>query len=123
MNKITKHLIFIFLGLILLTLIMYNLNKPESASQELISFAKCLTENNVIMYGTEWRPHCKRQKEMFKSAIEHITFIDCDKSRDLCARAEVSSYPQWVKDNDLSSKLLGTQSLTNLAEFSGCTFR
>ena len=34
-----------------------------------VSLAQCLTEKEVIMYGTEWCSHCKNQKAMFGESV------------------------------------------------------
>lgn len=81
------------------------------------SFAKCLAENNVVMYGTDWCPHCQAQKKLFGKSFEFVVYINCDTSP-LCDANNVNGYPTWIfKDN---SRLEGTQELDVLAEKSSC---
>ena len=82
-------------------------------------FAQCLTEKGAIFYGTEWCPHCKKQKKMFGNSVRYINFVDCDKEKDACATAGVKGYPTWKFADGTS--LSGTQFLKTLAEKTGCT--
>ena len=41
-------------------------------------FAKCLTDNGLVFYGTDWCGHCQDQKEMFGKDIDLIDFVNCD---------------------------------------------
>lgn len=81
------------------------------------SFANCLTETGVTMYGTEWCSHCKNQKALFGSSFKNINYVDCDLSSDKCQLAGVRGYPTWVIDGELYP---GERSLSELASLSGC---
>lgn len=70
------------------------------------------------MYGTEWCPHCKKQKEMFDGSFSKASYVDCDNDRSKCDTAGVQGYPTWVLST--GEKLVGTQKLENLAEKTGC---
>ena len=76
-------------------------------------FSKYMTEQGVVMYGTEWCPHCKNQKKLFGSSFQYIDYIDCDKNRQECLSAGVQGYPTW-KIN--SQNYPGEQSLERLAQ-------
>ncbi len=80
-------------------------------------FATCLSAKGATMYGTEWCPHCKAQKELFGSSFKNIIYTDCDKAASLCEEAGVEGFPTWVVGEE---KLSGTQSLAKLAAVSGC---
>lgn len=79
--------------------------------------AACMTANGAVMYGTEWCPHCKNQKEIFGTSFSLIRYIDCDKYRKECVDAGVEGYPTWKING---TNYAGTQSLYFLAEKSGC---
>jgi len=81
-------------------------------------FAQCLNDAGVIMYGTEWCPHCKTQKAMFGNSFRLVDYVDCDASRSLCLTEGVTGYPTW-KHNGQSYP--GTQALETLASISGCS--
>lgn len=84
---------------------------------DLDSFAKCLTDKEVKMYGTEWCGFCNRQKNLFGDSFQYIDFIDCDDNADLCQNAGVNGYPTWVIDNE---NYPGLTPLEQLASLSGC---
>ena len=84
---------------------------------ELDSFAQCLTEKNVKMFGTEWCSHCKNQKAMFGTSFQYVDYIDCDKNKEVCNAAEITGYPTWEVEGKLYP---GEQQLNNLASLSGC---
>src|SRR3989344_927818 len=81
-------------------------------------FSKYMTEQGVVMYGTEWCPHCKNQKKLFGSSFQYIDYIDCDKNRQECLSAGVQGYPTWKIDGQ---NYPGEQSLERLAKLSGYT--
>ena len=85
--------------------------------------AKCMTENEVVMYGAFWCPHCANQKELFGDDFQYVTYVECslpDRSgqTQVCKDAKINPYPTWeFKD---SSRLTGEQTLEILAKKSGC---
>ena len=91
--------------------------KATDSPGELDSFAKCLTEKNVKMYGTEWCSHCKNQKAAFGSSFQYVDFVDCDENRNECSSAGVTGYPTWKIDGQ---NYPGQQPLNKLASLSGC---
>jgi glutaredoxin len=87
------------------------------------TFATCLTEKGVTMYGAFWCPHCVRQKEAFGSSFDLINYVECslpDKSgqTQVCIDAKVESYPTWEFAD--GSRLTGEQPLDRLGQKAGC---
>jgi len=83
-------------------------------------FAQCLTEKEIVMYGTEWCSHCKAQKAMFGKSFEFVNYVDCDKDRSECLINGVRGYPTWKIDGELYP---GEQKLEKLASLSGCELK
>ncbi len=81
------------------------------------TFAKCLTENGLKMYGTEWCSHCKDQKSRFGDSFEFIDYTDCDRDKDICTSEGITGYPTWKIDGNAYS---GTQQIIGLAGLAGC---
>ena len=81
-------------------------------------FAKYLTEQGVIMYGTEWCPHCQNQKELFGDSFQYIDYVDCDKNPSECSEAGVQGYPTWVI---YGQSYAGTLQISRLIQLSGYT--
>ena len=82
------------------------------------ALAQCLTDNGVIMYGTEWCSHCQNQKAMFGDSFEKVTFVDCDENKPACLNAWVKGFPTWV--DAAGNTYAGVQSLERLANIAGC---
>jgi len=87
---------------------------PEDAS----TMVNCMNEKGMVMYGTEWCPHCQRQKAMFGEAIAELAYVDCDKNAELCTAAGVKGYPTWVLDGQLYE---GEQTWKQIKDLTGCT--
>ncbi len=96
---------------------------PETASGTAeIALAKHLTDTGAKMYGAYWCPHCQDQKKLFgKEASEQMPYVECDPAgansqAAICQSAGVKGYPTWAVNGQSYS---GTQSLQQLAEYSG----
>lgn len=81
-------------------------------------FAECLTENDWTMFGTDWCPHCQRQKKMFGKSFASIHYVNCDIGS-ACSDAGVKSYPTWGKNGKLEAS--GVKELSTLARLSSCS--
>ncbi|MEM4637699.1 MAG: hypothetical protein QXK76_01565 [Candidatus Woesearchaeota archaeon] len=109
-NKSALFLLFILLFLA-------ACSTPVEENKNLDELASCITSSGAKMYGTEWCPHCKNQKQLFGSSFKLIKYIDCDKYKNECINAGIEGYPTWIINNSLYP---GTQSLYFLAEKTGC---
>ena len=81
------------------------------------AFAQCLTEKGVVMYGTEWCPHCKEQKKQFGKSFEYVNYVDCDAYDEVCASEGITGYPTWKIG---IAAYPGTQTLQKLSLLSDC---
>ncbi len=93
-----------------------NITEKAVQSSQYDEFAKYLTEQEVVMYGTEWCSHCKAQKKLFGNSFQYINYVDCDKNSEQCKNAGISGYPTWKINNQ---NYPGVQTLERLAELSG----
>ena len=89
------------------------------------AFAQCLTDKGVKEYGAYWCPNCQRQKKDFGNSFKKLTYIECALPGGQqagqtveCTDADVKGYPTWVFPD--GNRLQGYQSLSVLAEKSGC---
>lgn len=87
---------------------------PAVNLEETTKLAECLTNGNVIMYGTEWCGHCKNQKDLFGEAFAKVTYVDCDAERQRCLDAGVRGFPTWIDAQ--GNQYPGTQQLERLSE-------
>ena len=112
---ITKNLVFYFL---VISTLIFSLTIAGCANKPRYdTFAQCLAEKDITMYGTEWCSHCKNQKAMFGKSFQYIDYVDCDKYSGECAKAGVKGYPTWVIDGQ---NYPGEQQLYRLAQLSEC---
>ena len=90
----------------------------------LSSLAKCLAEKGFKFYGASWCSWCQRQKELFKSAVVDLPYIECevdgqDEMAKECVDVGISSFPTWgLPDGSLST---GFKKFEDLVEMSGCS--
>ncbi len=102
------------------------------------SFANCLADNDVNLYGAYWCHNCEIQKSMFGDSVEILksrgVYVECDPkcsgelpkacdgvygSPELCISNEIEGYPTWVFKN--GERIVGTASLEEISEKSGCS--
>ncbi len=93
-------------------------DSDQSSNEEIL--ANCLMGKGVKMYGAFWCPHCIEQKELFEDAKDLIPYVECTEEKDVCQREGISGYPTWKFPDGTS--LSGSQSLSLLAQRSGCVY-
>lgn len=95
------------------------------------TFAQCLTENNLVMYGSQGCSFCAKQRAMFGDSFQYVTEIECDPRfeehnprPELCVRKNIEHTPTWILEDDEGNTLEamepGVLSLEELSELSGC---
>jgi len=88
------------------------------------SFAQCLTEKGVKMYGAYWCPHCANQKDIFGNSFGYVNYIECSLPNrggktEICIEEDIKVYPTWeFADGNRKEKV---HSLEQLSAFSGCS--
>lgn len=105
-------------------LVVSGCTKNGVPSGKYDTFAQCLTDKGVKMYGAYWCSHCKEQKDLFGDSSSKVTYVECadqgsSATRQVCKDAGVESFPTWIFPDN--SRLVGAQSLEDLAAKSGCT--
>lgn len=97
----------------------------DSLGDKYVSFADCLVQKEVKIYGAYWCPKCAKQKKMFGTdAFKKINYIECDPrgynaKPDLCLEKKIQRYPTWeFKDGKM---MIGIQELGALSEKTGCS--
>ena len=105
-------------GLFLLVIVVSGCVTGNSIGvDEKIEFAKCLTQNDAIMYGASWCSHCQNQKELFGDAFQYVNYVECTEDTVLCDDAGVKGYPTWIVGEQ---HLEGEQSFSTLSKLTGC---
>ena len=117
-----KFVAFIVVIAVVLSAGYFSISGFLTKSGDSDGFAKCLTEENVKMYGAFWCPHCQNQKELFGSSFQYVDYVECDPSGaearpELCKEKKIQGYPTWeIKGNLYPGEL----SLEKLSELAGC---
>ena len=87
------------------------------------SFAQCLSEKGVKMYGAYWCSHCQNQKDAFGSGFKYVNYVECalpggNGQNVVCSEAGIQSYPTWEFGD--GSRQSGELSFERLSQMSGC---
>src|SRR3989344_5221879 len=112
-------IVIILVGFIGFNITDNTINVPSKYN----SFAKCLTDNGVKMYGAYWCPHCNNQKQMFGSSWQYVNYIECSLPNragqtQVCNQAGIRAYPTWeFQDGNI---LEGELTFTQLSQYSNC---
>ena len=68
---------FIIILIIIAGIYTYkNITKEPIGPGQYDEFAQYLTEQGVIMYGTEWCPHCQNNKKLFGNSTTGFTLVE-----------------------------------------------
>src|SRR3989338_3129999 len=104
----------------------------QTSSANLDSFAQCLKEKGVKMYGSYICSACLAQIKMFgghEGSFKYIDYVEChprgpNPQTDLCLKRDIKKTPTWIleKDGVEINRLEGYQTFELLGEFSGCQF-
>jgi hypothetical protein len=88
------------------------------------SFAQCLTDRKVKMYGLYWCPHCADQEQLFGASFAHVNYVECGLpgrrgEQPQCLEAGVKQFPTWeFADGERQSRVIP---LAELGQKTGCT--
>ncbi|MFA5937086.1 MAG: hypothetical protein WC822_04380 [Candidatus Paceibacterota bacterium] len=116
-----QKIFFLIIGLLILgTIGAVLLNKNGSAvpSGKYDTFAQCLAEKKVTMYGAVWCAHCKAEKARFGDSFKYVPYVECPETPDLCVAKGIEGYPTWIDAEGVKHE--GEQGLEKLSEISGC---
>ena len=116
-NKIMFGIIIILSAIIILLVAKIFFVNASEENPSVDSFAQCLTEKGVVMYGAEWCSHCQNQKKLFGDSFRFINYVDCDKNGNLCTSEGVKGFPTWKVNG---GSYPGEKSFETLASLSGC---
>lgn len=93
-------------------------NTSTQPSTNDVEYAKCLQQKGITMYGTEWCPHCKRQKQTFGELFSYVNYVDCQADGAVCREKGVHGYPTWLLPD---GKEVPQGTVEMVAKAAGCT--
>lgn len=86
------------------------------------AFAQCLADKGAVFYGAFWCPNCQNQKTLFRGSSKFLPYVECStpdrQQTPECREKKIEGYPTWIFAD--GSRAVGTQSLEQLAEKTGC---
>jgi large repetitive protein len=97
-------------------------SKPEGeAANDLVTFAKALTQAKVRLYGAPWDDTTTVQKLAFEEGADFLDFVDIsnpDRSpNQIASDLNITEFPVWILEN--GTRLLGLQTLAGLSTATG----
>ena len=107
----------------------YLIHSNTGPQEEYNSFAQCLNESGLKMYGSVTCSFCARQRDLFGDAFQFINEIECDprnenNQAELCISKNIERTPTWILEDENGNNLHkfepGVQSLKTLSEISNC---
>jgi len=110
----------IFGGLVTILVIIlgiFFISRPPKSNLKLDSFAKCLADKKLVMYGAYWCPHCQAQKKLLGDS-QFIPYVECTVEIKKCQDAGITGYPTWI--DSTGQRYEGEQSLQKLSQITGC---
>ena len=104
--------------------VLTGCTKSDVPTGKYNTFAQCLTDAGVKMYGASWCAHCKDQKDAFGDSFSYVTYVECatpgnpNVMTQECKDAGIEGYPTWEFAD--GSRVTGFQEFQSLADKSGC---
>lgn len=121
-NNAKFKIIFTFLIIILIFVFLFLILDWKSGknfnNNKIESFAKCLTDKKITMYGAEWCSHCQEEKTNFGEAFKYVLYVECSENTKECLELDIQGYPTWIFPD--GKKLEGYQGLKKMSQESGC---
>jgi len=116
----------LIISILILLILLSGCSQKEVT--ELDSFAQCLKDEGVKMYGSMTCSICAKQKTLFGTSFQYINEIEChprgkNPQTELCLQKDIQKTPTWIleKDGIEIKRLKGYQTLEKLSELSGCS--
>ena len=101
----------------------------ESEAGKYDTFAQCLYDSGMRMYGSVTCSFCARQRELFGGSFEYIREIECDprnagNETERCIAKNITHTPTWIQEDEEGEELYrfeaGVVPLKELSEISKC---
>jgi len=125
-----KKVLFFIIVILALTISGCQTQEIEEATPEVTALAQCMTDNGVVVFSSITCSHCVRQKALFGTAFENIEEVEChpdgeNAQPEYCLEKDIPGTPTWIREDEEGNeidRIVGTQTLEALAEFSDCPY-
>jgi len=109
-------------ALVIIVIAVFFFTRTKEAEAGMYDeFAKCITGQGAIFYGSFQCIHCATQKSLFGNSMQYISYVECGPLGGhqilICQQAGITGYPSWIIGN---KKYEGVQQLDKLAGLTGC---
>jgi len=124
---VSAIILAILLG-VFIYLIHAGLGQSEQG-EKYNSFAQCLYERGVRMYGSATCSFCAKQRALFGDSFHYIQEIECDPRNpnpetERCIAKNILHTPTWILEDEMGNDIHrfnpGVVSFEKLSEISGC---
>eukprot|EP01133_Synstelium_polycarpum_P003430 gene3430-3895_t len=131
-NALKPYIVFVFV-LHVFAIVAFRSQPVVHDEWTMTKFAQCLTEKNMVFYGSSGCGACIRQKQLFiagekneaESPMKYVNFVECFKN-DVCKERDIGSYPTWLKLDSPNGKEIdrniGIMDTAKLSKMSGCEY-
>ena len=116
-----RNIFFLIIGLLVLgalATVSFQFVEAPAGLGKYDEFAKCITSENLTMYGAKWCSHCNAEKARFGDSFKYVPYVECTKNPNLCLQKGVEGFPTWIDKN--GKKYIGEQGLEKLSKISNC---
>lgn len=122
----------VFLALFLggaLGFVTYYAHAKTVPSGRYDTFAQCVYEKGMRMYGAKTCSYCIKQRALFGDSVRYIKEIECDPrypnaETERCIAKKIERTPTWIREDAAGNTLKrfdpGVLSLQTLSEETGC---
>lgn len=106
----------------------YYLGYYRRNAHKLDTFAQCLSDKGVKMYGAYWCPHCAEQKELFGESFKLAPYVECgvagnrSAEQAVCKDAGIHHFPTW-QFPPVGERVEAVIPLADLASRTGCSLQ
>jgi len=105
-------LLILIVGLVLATSYVKSSQPGESDS-----FAKCLTDKGVVVFGNDYCTYTAQNLNFFGKSKQYLNYIKCIDNEELCNSKGIITTPTWEINGETYS---GVLNFNKLSELSGC---
>jgi glutaredoxin len=116
MNKERMITVGVIVAVLVLSITVIYLKKPNTHSGITEELAKCIASNSKIYVQTGCS-HCRDQEALFGDYVQLLNSTDCAKDINACSVAGIEYTPTWVINGQ---KIVGVQTIEKLKTLTNC---